>query len=190
MLAGRHEVSRALHGALRLARLDPAGMAFFDRSVAGFWRSFTAGLLVYPAFLILLGLRIEDAEWASSGVVRILLIETIGYVIAWVSFPLIMLPVARFLGREASWLDFIVAYNWSQVLQNILSLVSTLLIGSGMFSAPLVHGIAATAIVAALLYDWSVARISLDTSAAGATMVVLVDLVLSELIYYVTDRLH
>ena len=55
-------------------------MALFDRSVTGFWRSFTAALLVYPAFLLLLGLRIEDAEWASSGVARILLIETIGYV--------------------------------------------------------------------------------------------------------------
>jgi hypothetical protein len=190
MIASRQEVSTAVHGAWRLARLDRGGMALFDRSVTGFWRSFTAALLVYPAFLLLLGLRIEDAEWASSGVVRILLVETIGYVIAWTAFPLIMLPVARFLGCEANWLGFIIAYNWSQVLQNTLSLGATILAGSGMFPVPFVHGIAATAIVAALLYDWTVARFALDTSAAGATMVVLVDLVLSELIYYVADRLH
>ena len=68
------------------------------------------------------------------------------------------------------------------MLQNALSLAATILAGSGMFPVPFAHGIAAIAIVAALLYDWTVARIALDTSAAGATLVVLVDLVFSELV--------
>jgi hypothetical protein len=190
MIASRHEVSTSLHGAWLLARLDRSGLALFDRSESGFWHSFTAALLVYPAFLILLGLRIEDAEWASSGVVRILLVETIGYVIAWTAFPLIMLPVTRFLVRETNWLGFIVVYNWSQVLQNGLSLLATILVGSGVFPAPLANGIALAAFVAALLYEWFVSRVALDTGAAGATMIVLVDLVLSELIIRVADALH
>jgi hypothetical protein len=190
MIASRHEVSTALHGAWLLARLDRRGMGYFDRSEAGFWKSFTAAVLVFPAFLILLGLRIEDAEWSSSGVVRILLVETIGYVVAWTAFPLMMLPVTRFLGRENRWLEFIIAYNWSQVLQYALFLLATILAGSGAFPSSLATGIASAATVAVLLYEWFVARAALDTGAAGATMIVLVDLVLGVLITRVADGLH
>ncbi len=190
MIASRHEVSTALHGAWLLAWLDRRGMGYFDRSEAGFWKSFTAAVLVFPAFLILLGLRIEDAEWSSSGVVRILLVETIGYVVAWTAFPLMMLPVTRFLGRENRWLEFIIAYNWSQVLQYALFLLATILAGSGAFPASLATGIASAATVAVLLYEWFVARVALDTGAAGATMIVLVDLVLGVLITRVADGLH
>jgi hypothetical protein len=190
MIASRHEVSTALHGAWQLARLDRGGMAYFDRSEAGFWKSFTAALLVFPAFLILLDLRVENTEWAASGVVRILVVETIGYVIAWTAFPLIMLPVTRFLGRESHWLEFMVAYNWSQVLQYALFLLATLLAESGAFPASLATGIASAATVAVLLYEWFVARVSLDTGGAGATMIVLIDLVLGVLISRVTDALH
>jgi hypothetical protein len=190
MIASRHEVSTALHGAWLLAWLDRSGMAYFDRSETGFWKSFTAALLVFPAFLILLALRVGDAEWASSGVIHILIIETIGYVIAWTAFPLVMLPVSRFLGRENRWLEFIIAYNWSQVLQYALFLFATILAGSGTFPTSLATGIASAATIAVLVYEWFVARIALDTGAAGATMIVLVDLVLGVLISRVTDGLH
>jgi hypothetical protein len=190
MIASRQEVSTALHGAWLLARLDRGGMAFFDRSETGFWRSFTAALLVYPAFLILLGLRIEDAEWASSGVARILLVETIGYVVYWSAFPLITLPVARFLGRETQWLDLIIAFNWSQVLQVGLYLLATIVAGSGVVGVPLAEGLALAAYVATLLYEWFVTRVALDTGIAGAITIVLVEQVLGGLIYRVTDALH
>ena len=190
MIASRQEVSTALHGAWRLAWLDRSGMAYFDRSESGFWKSFTAAILVFPAFLILLALRVDDAEWAASGIGRILIVEMIGYVVAWTSFPLIMLPVARFLGRESHWLEFIIAYNWSQVVQYAVFLTATILAGSGTFPTSLASGIVAASIIAVLLYEWFVARVSLDTGAAGATMIVLVDLVLTELISHVTDALH
>jgi hypothetical protein len=105
-MASLSEVSSALHGAWRLAFLDRAGMAYFDRSERGFWQSFSAAVLVYPAFLVLLGLHVADAQWEASGSARIILVETIGYVISWVGFPLLMLEVARFLvdagGRAVS----------------------------------------------------------------------------------------
>jgi hypothetical protein len=190
MIASRQEISTALHGAWRLARLDRGGIAFFDRSETGFRRSFTAALLVYPAFLILLSIRVADPDWAASGVVRILLIESIGYVIYWSAFPLITLPVTRFLGRESQWLDLIIAFNWSQVLQVGLYLLALIVAGSGVFAAPLAEGIAVAAYVATLLYEWFIARVVLDTGIAGATMIVLVEQVLGELIFRVTDALH
>ena len=36
------EVARALQGCWRLARLDPAGMDFFDKTITGFWSALDA----------------------------------------------------------------------------------------------------------------------------------------------------
>jgi hypothetical protein len=183
------EVSTALHGAWRLACLDRGGIAYFDRSETGFWRSFYAALLIYPAFLILLGLRLDDAAWQSSGVFRILLVETIGYVIIWCAFPLVMLPVSRFLGREARWLDFIIVYNWAQVLEIILSLLADGLIGAGLLGDSLATGLYLATVVAVLLYEWFIARTVLEVSGAAAAMIVLTNVVLVRLISRVADGL-
>ena len=190
MIASRQEVATALHGAWRLARLDRGGMVLFDRSVTGFWRSFTAALLVYPVFLILLGLQVEDAEWASSGVARILLVETIGYIICWAGFPLLTLPVTRFLGREVHWLDLIIAWNWSQVLQYALLLLAIIMAGSGAFTEPLAYGIFRVAFVATLLYEWFIARVVLDTNVAGAILIVLVEQVFGKIVMYIAASLY
>jgi len=94
------ELRWALIGCLRLARGDRGGLAYFDRSLGGFWRSFLSGFLSYPFFLVLLTMRISLADWNSAGGLRIILAETIGYVISWVAFPLLMLSVLRWIGRE------------------------------------------------------------------------------------------
>ncbi|MDB5406328.1 MAG: rane protein [Rhodospirillales bacterium] len=186
------ETSTALHGAWRLARLDPRGMAFFDRSAAGFWHSYRAAVILYPVFLILLLLPsaggeapAPDADWF-----RIILVETIGYVIGWTGFPLLMLPLTRFLDCEARWLDYIVAYNWSQVLQGSVLLASSLLIASNLLPDPLAGGIAVAASVAVLLYGWFIARVALGISPTAAIVVVLVDQVFAIFISRIVQALH
>jgi hypothetical protein len=186
------EISTAIHGAWLLARLDRSGMAFFDRSVAGFWRSYRAAIILYPAFLILLVLPGGggDADAESADWLRIILVETIGYVIAWTAFPLLMLPLSRFLGREERWLDYMIAYNWSQVLQGGVLLASTLLAASDLLPDALSGGIAVAASAAVLLYGWFIARVALDTSATAATMIVLLDQFLALLVSRIAQALH
>jgi hypothetical protein len=179
----------ALYGAWRLACFDRGGIAWFDRSVSGFWRSFRAGAMTYPAFLILLGLRLADAEPAAADPLRLLLVATIGYVISWTAFPLVMLPVTRFLGREPRWLDFIIAYNWSQVVQYALLLASAGLAESALLPDALAISIIQAAFLAVLVYEWFIARAALDISGLAATMIVLVDLVLTAILGRVTSFL-
>jgi len=57
------DIAKALHGAWRLARFDRAGLAFFGHDEAAFIRSFGAAVIIYPAFLVLLALRLSDTEW-------------------------------------------------------------------------------------------------------------------------------
>ena len=52
------EIGPALYGAWRLAHFDPDGMRYFDRSIAGFWRSFRVALLGAPLWIIILAVNL------------------------------------------------------------------------------------------------------------------------------------
>jgi hypothetical protein len=190
------QVSMAVQGALRLARLDPRGMAFFDRSVAGFWQSYRAAAICYPVYMAMLLLLVPSGDTAGPAAAtpvpapdwfRILLVESIGYVIQWVGFALLMLPVSRFLGREERWLDYIVAYNWSQILQMAVQLAALLLIASGLAPA---SPVILLQDVVLLLYGGFIAHIALGIGGTAATMVVLLDFTFGTFIALITQALH
>ena len=184
------EVQLAVGGALKLARSDPSGLGFFDTSIDGFWRSFRAGVICYPFFLILLVFRVSAAHWAASGVPHIVIVETIGYVISWVAFPLIVLPLTRYLGRENRFIPFIVAYNWSQIPQTALFVIVGAGAASGLFPGDVGHVVDFAAAVAVLLYEWYIARVALQVSASQAVPVVLLDVVLGVVLSRVTESLY
>src|SRR5436190_4343571 len=98
MVSAWSEVQLAVGGALRLACGDRRGLGFFDASIDGFWRSFRAALICYPMYLLLLSFRIGAPVWEASGVVPVVAVETIAFVISWTAFPLLILPLARWLG--------------------------------------------------------------------------------------------
>jgi hypothetical protein len=182
------EVQLALTGCLRLARGDRGGLSCFDRSLDGFWRSFRAAVISYPLYLVLLAMRVSTAEWQNSGGSRIVLVETIGYVVAWVAFPLLMLTVTRWLGRAHRFFDFMVPYNWCQVPQSALFVLAGLV--SGILSTQASEAIDIVAALATLVYEWFIARVALDTTGLVAVFVVLLDLVLGVLISRVTGWLY
>ena len=184
------EVQLALTGCLRLARGDRGGLSCFDRSLDGFWRSFRAAVISYPLYLVLLAMRVSVAEWQQSGGWRIVTVETIGYVIAWVAFPLLMLNVVRWIGRAHRFFDFMVPYNWCQVPQSALFVLVGLESASGMLGTQVSEAIDIIAALATLVYEWFIARVALDTTAAAAAFVVLLDLVLGVFISHITGRLY
>jgi hypothetical protein len=184
------EVQLALAGCLRLARGDRGGLACFDRSLDGFWRSFRAAVISYPLYLMLLAMRVSVAEWQQSGGWRIVTVETIGYVVAWVAFPLLMLNVVRWIGRAHRFFDFIVPYNWCQVPQSALFVLVGLVSAGGVLSTQASEAMDMAAAIATLLYEWFIARVALDTTGLLAVFVVLLDLVLGVLISRVTGSLY
>lgn len=184
------EAWQALAGTLRLARGDRGGLACFDRSLDGFWRSFRAAVICYPLYLILLAMRVTDAEWQSSGGWRIATVETIGYVIAWVTFPLLMLTVVRWIGRPHRFFDFMVPYNWCQVPQSALFVLVGLEAETGILEAHASEAIDVLAAIATLVYEWYIARVALETSGPAAVLVVLVDLVLGVFVSRVVGSLY
>lgn len=189
-MAAWREVSAGMYGAWRLARLDRSAMALFDRSIEGVWRSFLAAAICYPGFLILVALRLEQAQLEQSGLFRIWLVESIGYVIAWCAFPLLIFRFCRWLGRETEGFDFIIAYNWSQILQTALLLIVALLVAVGPVTTDVAAILELVSYLAILGYEWFIARVALDAGGLTATAVVLIDIVLGSVLVQVTAALY
>jgi len=139
---------------------------------------------------MLLASRVSAAHWAASGAPRIVIVETIGYVISWVAFPLLMLPLSRWLGREDRFLAFMVAYNWSQLPQTALFVVLAANSAAGLLPHALAQFADFAAAVAVLLYEWYIARVALAVSASQAVPVVLLDLVLGSVLSRITEALY
>ena len=184
------EVQRAVTGALRLARGDRGGLALFDTSIDGFWRSFRAAGLCYPFYLAMLSFRVAASDWAAAGVGTIVVVETIAYVISWVAFPLLILPLSRWLNREERFVAFIVAYNWSQIPQTALFFLVGLDRTSGLLPAAPARLAEVAAAGAVLVYEWYIARVALVVTRAQATLVVFVDLILGVLLSRVAEGLY
>jgi len=184
------ELRLAMIGALRLARGDRGGLSCFDRSLDGFWRSFRAAVISYPLYLVLLSMRVTVAEWESSGALLIITAETIAYVIAWTAFPLVMLIVTERIGRANRFFHFMVPYNWSQLPQSALFVLVGLQTESGVLGPQPAQALEVTGAVAVLVYEWFIARVALDTSAAAAALVVFVDLLLGVLISHIASGLY
>jgi hypothetical protein len=180
----------ALTGALRLARADPGGMACFDKSETGFWHSFHAAILCYPLYLILLAFPIEFGTPAEVDTFRLFAVETIHYVISWVAFPLLMLPLVDRLRRGDRYFDFMVAYNWCQVPQTVVFAAVALAGGVGLLSAQgmLVGDLIAG--LAALVYEWYVSRVALAVSGPRAALVILADVILATVLSHISAALY
>ena len=176
MISAR-ETAFALSGALRLARMDPGGLGHFDTSIAGFWRSFYAAVVVAPAYVLLIAF---DAALrpVGAGPMRWVLVDGIAYVIEWTAYPLAMVTIARWLARSDNYIRYIVAHNWANVLGVALFLPVAALAAIN----PALVGVLYMATIAVFIYQWYVARTALVITGGEAVVLVTFNLVLSFLI--------
>jgi len=165
------EIAYALYGAWRLARLDPGGMGYFDRSIAGFWKSFFAALLVAPGHILLLVIEFDQAE-LTAPVLRIVAVLVIIYVLSWTVFPLVMHYLTQNMNRAAEYTGLIVANNWAQVIQILLLCPVTAIARSDLLPGGLGGMLWFAAFCAILYYSWFIIRTALRISGPAATGVV------------------
>jgi hypothetical protein len=175
------EIGPALYGAWRLAHLDPDGMRYFDRSIAGFWRSFRVAVLVAPLWIIILAVNFPqmhvEGDW-----LRIVTAETIGYVIAWVAYPLAAFFLTRFVDRQQDYFGFIVALNWASVIQLAVQTPAHVIASTALLPAGMGGGLLWAADLAAIAYEWYITRTALRLSGFGAIGFVVIDLLISSVV--------
>lgn len=183
------EIAHNVRGALRLAARDSGGMAYFDTTIDGFWRSFSAALVIGPAYLILLATQYgqHSAELAAG---RFFTVEIIAYVMGWFLFPVVMLTVTRWIGREARFVPLIVAVNWSNVVQIMLITLIAVIGVSGVLPDAVASILHLVAVIWILTYRWFIVLTALDVPGGVAAAVVFLDLLLGLAVTVVAGSMH
>ncbi|MFQ5955118.1 MAG: hypothetical protein ACE5JZ_08660 [Kiloniellales bacterium] len=175
------EITRALYGAWRFVRLDRGAMQWFEVSVGGFWRSFFAFAIVAPGYAVLK--HIEHAEVPlSAGAPRIVIVDGISYVLQIVAYPLAMVYLSRAIGRWDRYIGFIVALNWSVVLQMAVMVLAILLAASHAVPEAAGPRLVFAAWIAVLLYQWFVTLTALEVSGLIAAGAVALDLLIGGIV--------
>ena len=185
MIPDAGQISAALAGAFRLLRFDASGFRFFDVSMDGFWRSFFAAVVILPGYILLVALRLEDAELANP-LFRIAAVEFIGYVIGWAAFPLVMAHLSNAFGGAERYPGYIVAYNWFSAPQVTVLLAVAVLREAQLFPEAMATGLSLGAVLYLMAVQWFVARRALDVHPAVALGVVALDMVISLFLSAVT----
>ena len=147
-------------------------------------------MLGYPFYLIILAFPVEIGPAPDLDLWTVLVVETIHYVIAWVAFPLLMLPLVDWLRRGDRYFGFMVVYNWCQLPQMAV-FAAVALVGAtgvlspdGVLTADLIVGIAT------LVYEWYVSRVALAISRPKAVLVIVVDVVLAAVLSHISTSLY
>lgn len=172
------EIAFAVYGAFLLLRFDRRGLAYFEESVAAFWRSFFAAVIVAPAHVLLIAWHLTELN-ISAGPLRLVTVEILAYVITWTALPLALYYVTRIIGKEERFIIAVVAINWSAVIQMAISLPVYVSIEAGLLPASAGPIATLGVFVILLVYEWFIARTALIISPMGAAGIVFLDVVLS-----------
>lgn len=178
------EFEIAVRGLLRLARFDAGFAGFFDLSQDGARRSFRLALPLLPLYLAMLHI---NTTWpADADLARVVFAETIGYVVMWAAFPLLLIGVGRVIDRTPKVWGAIAVYNWLSVLSMALQLPIVLAIYSGLSGdLGLMLGLLALGFVIAC--EYFAFRRLLDIGIEMTIALVLVDFILGQAIIAVRD---
>ena len=183
------EVGLGLFGAWRLAHLDPSGLQYFDRTEHGFWRSFWAAAVVAPGYVLIVLLRLSDAETIDDPL-RIVLVETISYVINWTAYPLVAWYIVAALDRGERYFGYLCAYNWATALLICLYVPVVAIGGFEMLPKAITMLVGYIVTCAALFYHYFIARTALDIEPIPAIGLVTVDLIIGLVLQFVTIALE
>jgi hypothetical protein len=193
MIPTREEIGRAIGAAWRLFLNDPRGMAGFDLSVNGFWRSFGAIVPMAPfyfvAFMVERQLRLADPEQEAFSNTLFFAVKVAAAAVDWVAFPILLALFARQLGIARSYPAFIVARNWASLLIIIPDSAVAAAFGLGFLGGEIAGFVSLALLIIFLRYRFLIARIALGASIIFALGITLADLLLSLVITAGLNRL-
>ena len=175
------ELYRSLSGALRLACFKQDGILFFDNTVKAFWHSFWAAAIAFPAYVLLLLIRVEPSI-INVGPSMAMLIHCIAYVAGWFAFPFVMVHLCNLIDRQTQFCRYCAAHNWASLLQIVVMLVITSVDRSGMITPGLAGTITVILMVLIFFYQGFIARVGLQISIFGSIGIVLANLLVGLII--------
>jgi hypothetical protein len=167
------ELATGLQAALLLARGRADGVRLVETDLRGAARSFWAMAVCMPTVVCL-----RLMGWAGMGLPanlgRILASDLMVFGVSWLLFSVLTWHLTRVLGREERWPQFIVIWNWCNVIENVLLVFGGV---PGLLGAP--HTVdQVSQLVAtgwALWLEWYAVRLALGVGSWPAVWLVLLD---------------
>jgi hypothetical protein len=175
------ETLLALAGLWRFAREGAPALRWFDRSMAGFWRSFGVAVIAAPLQAMLIATQ-TAVPADAAGWFRLIAVEASAYVILWVAFPLVLFHIATRLDRVPHYIDFVIIYNWSNIPILAISLLVSLLLGEGGLPDGLMQVVAGLIYIGILSFEWFIARQTLRLGGLACAGLVLLDFAITILV--------
>ena len=182
-----------LAGAWQVLSGRAEGLNRLDTSVEGFWRSFAVIILVAPiAFLTLVGE--EAAPTDPAAVIEPLtaakvILFAITVLADWFTFPLVFALLAPSFGLGPRYVPFIVARNWASIyISAIVAIVHVLRI-FGLVPIVVLPYALLLVLAVALRLSYVVVRTALSVSIAMALPIVVLDFLLSLVIWSISDHI-
>ncbi|HXM71542.1 MAG TPA: hypothetical protein VN970_10440 [Thermoanaerobaculia bacterium] len=172
------EILYGIYGGYRLCRFDAQGLAYFDSTLGGFWRSFFAAVLVAPIYFIIVFLDL-DLSTVEASIGRTLLLESLAYLILVFAYPLAMHYISEAVDRRQQYFLYIVAYNWASVVLAAIELPVDALSWSELLPKALADTLEIAVKLAILAILWFIARTALKVPRLLAVGLVALDFVLN-----------
>jgi hypothetical protein len=166
-------VTSGLHAAVLFARGRSDGLRYVEADMAGAARSFWAMAVCLPAIICL-----RLMTWVQYGVPpgagHAVSLDIMGYVVGWLAFALVSFRLAPLFGCGSRWPRFIAAWNWCNVIENLLLVVGGI---PGLLGVPPIFDEAAQifAIGWALWIEWFATKQALGSGAWVAALLVVLD---------------
>jgi hypothetical protein len=166
------EIQQYLTGAWRLLMGKPDGARLLDVSADGFWNSFFAVVVAFPALIVgWVGIANELGDLGGDFGSRVSIVLRLAVIdlLAWI-VPLLALGlVARSAGFADRYVHFVVASNWASVLLVWLMLPLAILNLLVPGASDLNDAISLVVFLAALVLTWRLTNAVLGKGAAVAT---------------------
>lgn len=166
-------VTSGLHAALLFARGRSDGLRYVEADAAGARRSFWAMALCMPAIVCL-----RLMGWVEYGAPQhaalAFSLGLMGDVVAWLGFAVLSFHLVPLLDDAARWPRFITAWNWCNVIENMLLVAGAI---PGLLGAPDIVSETAqiVSIGWALWIEWFAIKESLETNGLVAGILLVLD---------------
>lgn len=168
-----NEVIRGTYAAWRIALRDPQAVTWLDDTFPGVWKSFSAAALAAPYYAFATWQQLAGLSSISADFPAIILVESICYILGWLIFPLLVHHFCLVTHREHLFPRFLVALNWSALVQMIVLLPLALLDASQLISADWQNAVYLAVGLLLYVYLGMIIRDTLELSAAGVVGLVI-----------------
>jgi hypothetical protein len=182
-------LAQVVYGLRLILRVEPAGLQFFERTYDGFVRSFFPAILLAPLHILHSALT-YDAMEKKPELLSYGIIEILSYVLTWTLFPFVMMYVTQLLGKPNRFFDYMVPYNWLQLIVGLVVLPLTLLVDLRLMGADGAAFFNLIILGLFLTYGTFLARAALTVVTSTAFGIVILDILLNLLSNEIIDKIQ